>query len=65
VRTAEALGREIARAERRVAEPPPDEPVAPTLILFGWPMVRLASRHPAAARPTHRGLWHRRPSLAG
>ena len=33
-RAAEALGREIARDERRVVEPPPqDEPVAPTLYL--------------------------------
>jgi len=33
-RAAEALGREIARDERRVvAPPPPDEPVAPTLYL--------------------------------
>ena len=30
---AEALGREIARDERGVVEPPPDEPVAPTLYL--------------------------------
>jgi hypothetical protein len=30
---AEALGREIARDERQVVEPPPDEPVAPTLFL--------------------------------
>jgi hypothetical protein len=32
-RAAEALGREIAEDERRVVEPPVDEPVAPTLYL--------------------------------
>ena len=64
-RAAEALGREIARDERRVVEPPPpDEPVAPTLYLgmdgTGVPMrpAELAGRpgkQPDGAAKTREG----------